>query len=297
MNYCAVIVTFNRVEKLKREVESLLNQTIKPKSIIIIDNKSTDGTEEMILKKKESNPTIKYFKMNENLGGSGGFYEGVKIAMLEDVDWINISDDDVYYNENHFGYIDEQANIFKDVGCFSSTVKSLDGSIQTNHRRVVKNWNLMSQKELRNEDYLKNTDIDVFSFVGITIKKEIIKKVGLPEKDYFILFDDSEYSLRVRKITRILNLGENIVFHDSAANNSSSKSSWKFYYGKRNQIIMEMKFTENLNIYRIKLLKNYVKDFLDIIIKEKKISLIGTLNQSYYDGLKNKIGKNEKFLP
>ena len=43
-----VIPTHNRCELLKRAISSVLNQTIRTKEIIIVDNGSTDNTYEMI---------------------------------------------------------------------------------------------------------------------------------------------------------------------------------------------------------------------------------------------------------
>ena len=43
-----VIPTYNRCDLLKRAICSVLNQTIKIKEIILIDNGSTDNTYEMI---------------------------------------------------------------------------------------------------------------------------------------------------------------------------------------------------------------------------------------------------------
>ena len=40
----AVVVTYNRKEKLKINLECLLNQSYKIKKIVVIDNCSTDGT-------------------------------------------------------------------------------------------------------------------------------------------------------------------------------------------------------------------------------------------------------------
>ena len=43
-----VIPTFNRRDLLKRAITSVLNQTIKPNEIIVIDNGSTDQTYQMV---------------------------------------------------------------------------------------------------------------------------------------------------------------------------------------------------------------------------------------------------------
>ena len=44
----AVIVTFNRLEKLKKALESYEKQTLLPKYIIVVDNASNDGTVEIL---------------------------------------------------------------------------------------------------------------------------------------------------------------------------------------------------------------------------------------------------------
>ena len=43
-----VIPTYNRCELLKRAISSVLNQTIRSKQIIVVDNGSTDNTYDMI---------------------------------------------------------------------------------------------------------------------------------------------------------------------------------------------------------------------------------------------------------
>lgn len=68
----AVVVTFNRKELLKENIEALIKQTYKEFDIFIIDNASTDGTEESIREYIQSNK-IKYVNTGKNLGGARGF--------------------------------------------------------------------------------------------------------------------------------------------------------------------------------------------------------------------------------
>lgn len=47
-SYVAVIVTYNRKKKLIKAINSLLKQTLLPKKIVLIDNNSNDGTNELL---------------------------------------------------------------------------------------------------------------------------------------------------------------------------------------------------------------------------------------------------------
>lgn len=60
------IPTFNRIELLKRSVESALSQSYEDLEIIISDNASTDGTQEYL--QGLSDPRIKVLLNTENLG-------------------------------------------------------------------------------------------------------------------------------------------------------------------------------------------------------------------------------------
>lgn len=62
------ITTYNRCEKLKKALDSVVNQTYKNLEIIIADNHSEDGTEELCREYSAKDPRIKYFRHNTNLG-------------------------------------------------------------------------------------------------------------------------------------------------------------------------------------------------------------------------------------
>lgn len=63
-----VIPTFNRAKLIKRAIDSLLNQTKFPDEIIIVDDGSTDNTENVVSTYLSSYPFIKYLKLPENFG-------------------------------------------------------------------------------------------------------------------------------------------------------------------------------------------------------------------------------------
>ena len=69
MNISVVIPTYNRVQFLKRSIDAVINQTIKPFEIIIVDDGSNDGTEALVFesKAKTEELTILPFWFDESL--------------------------------------------------------------------------------------------------------------------------------------------------------------------------------------------------------------------------------------
>ena len=105
MKFGAVIVTYNRIEHLRKSIFLYTQQTMKPEYIVVVDNASTDGTDaflkEWLLLDEGVHKEAVF--LPENMGGSGGFYTGLeKMLQHEDVDWIWVADDDAYPAQDAF---------------------------------------------------------------------------------------------------------------------------------------------------------------------------------------------------
>ena len=89
MNVTAVVVTYNRKELLARCLEALAAQTHRIATTIVIDNASTDGTEDVL-----ERFDVQVTRRPENAGSAGGFAEGVIRAGEVGSDWVWLMDDD-----------------------------------------------------------------------------------------------------------------------------------------------------------------------------------------------------------
>ena len=63
-----IITTYNRVNLLEKALLSVIRQTYKNLEIIISDNHSEDGTEELCKKYAKTDSRIRYFRQEKNLG-------------------------------------------------------------------------------------------------------------------------------------------------------------------------------------------------------------------------------------
>lgn len=291
ISIAAVIVTYNRKHLLLESIMALLNQEVKFNKIIIIDNASTDNTEEYIRQNGiMDNNEIFYKKLPYNIGGSGGFYEGIKYCLDNKFEWVVLLDDDAILKKDFLYNILKAINMYPNIMVFSGTVMT-NGVIDTNHRRRIINTITYKQKNVCIDEY-KN-DIfycDIISFVGVVIKTDLINTVGLPERNYFIWYDDTEYSIRLRKLSQIINVNNAIIYHKTdLLNNNYYKPNWKEYYGIRNKILMQKKHSTNkfmLYIYLfIKLVLNLVSNFINKKFKNYRRYRFKLILKSYKDAL------------
>jgi len=76
-----IIPTYNRAHVLARAIQSVLNQTYQDFEIIVVDDGSTDNTEEVI--KSFNDPRIRYIRHEENKGAAAARNTGIKAAKGE----------------------------------------------------------------------------------------------------------------------------------------------------------------------------------------------------------------------
>ena len=97
----AVVVTYNRLEKLKKVLASLESQTRLPQMLVIVNNAATDGTAEYLQEYAQrfalsDSMQLDIVTLEKNEGGAGGFSAGMRRSYELGADYAWIFDDDGY---------------------------------------------------------------------------------------------------------------------------------------------------------------------------------------------------------
>lgn len=302
-----VLVTFNRLEKLKIALSCYERQTYKIEKLIIVDNCSTDGTIDFLKKwidiKSDFDKDVVY--LSENTGGAGGFGAGMDHAldlvnsMQLKTDWILVSDDDAFPNDDAIEkmlayYRKQELERQTEIVALSSAVIN-HGQVHESHRsRVEKDFFRVRFVGVNKNYYSEDGfEIDLFSYVGTMIKVSALKRVGTTFRDLFIYGDDNEHSLRLRKIGKLVCVPTSIFVHDIPGV-EARKIGWHNYYNRRNQLYILKKYFP-LRYFINRFLKRYVLD-ISILSKntteEKKL-----FKAAQKDALKNKLGTHPVYKP
>ena len=245
----AVVVTYNRRELLIRCIEHLRKQTVKLDNIIVINNGSTDGTDVWL----DSQIDLDVIHQ-ENVGGSGGFYRGIEHAYESGYDWIWCMDDDVYPEADCLEELLKQDSEKVGILC---PLRKQEGKVFVTE---IKRFNLtnpfkslhaysLSPQDVNDKDAI---NIEGMAFEGPLIKREVVEIVGLPNKDLFLLYDDSDYSYRavlagyqVRLVTKAI-LNKEKFFAGDDRVTQVQKGKWKLYYHIRNTVFFNRKYGKNV---------------------------------------------------
>ena len=234
----AVVVTFNRKELLKENIESLLAQKPVVPDIIIIDNHSTDGTKESI-EQYINKGLIQYYDTGSNLGGAGGFSYGIKTAALNNYDYIWVMDDDCMPTSSALSALMKADNKLNgDYGFLSSKVLWKDGSLCTMNlqRDTLTHTIKRFDKELQ--------PVVMASFVSLFVPTSIVAEFGLPIKEFFIWTDDWEFTRRISRKYPCYVVADSVVVHKSKNNiganiaTESKERLDRFNYLYRNDVYL-----------------------------------------------------------
>jgi rhamnopyranosyl-N-acetylglucosaminyl-diphospho-decaprenol beta-1,3/1,4-galactofuranosyltransferase len=290
----AIVVTYNRKDMLRRCIDLLLNQTASS-DVLIVDNASTDGTEDSLLScGLLDNHKVHYIKLSENTGGAGGFHYGLKYAYERGWCWFWIMDDDAEPHndalEKLVGHPVDGNNIYG-----SAAVAHLNGEIKLCFPMKIIHSNA---KIFFIEDYSRINNIENvvwLPFLGLFIHRNVIEKIRLPDRELFIRNDDVEYSERAKSNgMKIFLIKESVIEHPLQPTIPfvilgrqlyyKSTPPWKMYYEVRNKIIIAKRYYPFLSALR-SISGVTLLIFLSILFEKNKMGYLNAYLKGIKDGI------------
>jgi rhamnopyranosyl-N-acetylglucosaminyl-diphospho-decaprenol beta-1,3/1,4-galactofuranosyltransferase len=182
-NVCAILVTFNRLDTLRSALDHVLAQEVKPATIVIVDNNSTDGTIEF-LQSVHGSQNIHCIFMDNNTGSAGAIAAGMEFGLQQTqtgYDYFWVLDDDTFYAPHAL------KDLIENIEATPFVMLGLHGA----HFRLGTKVFVDSNVKLQEVDYAM---ID-----GALIKADVVRRLGTLCEEFFMMCDDHEYSIRIRK--------------------------------------------------------------------------------------------------
>jgi len=235
----AVVVTYNRKDLLVRCLDTLLRQTEPLAQIYVIDNASTDGTADVI----PDHERVTYLRLERNLGGAYGFAYGVREVLKGPYRHVWLMDDDCFAEE------EAHAELMKWTAkseALCGAVVARDGKYDLRHRRSFHPVSLVEPSVAAEVYEEPCTPIDLFTFVGALIHTDAVRRVGLPVDNFFFMYDDSEYALRLGKHgVQIHLVPASRIWHHGSLSGNPGRHTYhpqKHYYHIRNGLLIRRRY-------------------------------------------------------
>ena len=249
-------------------IESIKKLEYTNYGIIVVDNNSTDGS--INLFRELFDDTIKIIINDRNLGYSEGFNTGIKYAFENGADYILILNNDVKIDPKALSELMTAAQKNPDAGFltgktyFYNSPNTFQTAGKSNHSTLLVGHNIGSC-ELDEGQYDCIKEYDFVDDVFLLVNREVIEKVGMYNKNFFLHYEIADWCARVRSAGfRILYVPKAKIWHKGGMSDGGSSNASRTYYMARNRIVF---------LKRNASLKKFYKAVIYILLVKTPVTL------------------------
>jgi glycosyltransferase involved in cell wall biosynthesis len=258
-----ILPTYNGAKYIKRAIDSVLSQSFSDWELLIIDDGSTDNTEEIIKEYTKKDYRIIYLKNEKNLGIQKTLNRGLRLAKGEYI--ARIDDDDIWIDKDK---LKKQVD-FLDKNPEYVLVATRVIYKDENGIEIKKSPSTETNKEIQEVIFSRCC----FTHSAVVFRKNIILSLGGYSEDEKVKHSE-DYDLWLRVCsseykTYILP-GFSIVYTIRINNVTSTNRITQI----KNDIMFYRLYKDKYNGHKNSLLKNYIRLFVYKFILKKPIRLI-----------------------
>lgn len=245
----AVVVTRNRPALLKQCLAAIDSQTYPVLELLVVDNASDQPTRELLaVETARRGAAFHSIRLEENTGGAGGFHAGMRACLSLPCTHMWLMDDDCEPDSDAVAELIAATAIVGEDAVLGGNIVDLNGesiNVQSISQRLGKNC--VPQYPLYLADGL--LEMGVLTFVSFLVSVDLVRKVGLPLKEFFIWGDDTEYSRRLARFTRLYQVGKSKTKHLKSGDASQSvfkeqdrDKIAQYHWFYRNRLFVNLKY-------------------------------------------------------
>lgn len=245
----AVVPTYNLKKILLECLQSIVEQNYPNLEVIVVDNASIDGTSEAVRKKF---PKVKLIRNPRNLGVTGGANTGVKKATG---DYVWLVDHDNILESNMLSIMVKLAESDPKIGIVVPKIyywedKNMIWAAGTEINMLTGENIFRGGKDVGQYEKVEEIQIAPANFL---VKREVIKKIGLYDDIFYISYEDSDFSFRVKKAGfKIVYTPRAVCYHKiPLLDPKIGKKRWlsRAYWAARNKIIFMRKHSKHFPLF------------------------------------------------
>lgn len=201
--------------------------------IVLVDNGSEDGSVSAV---REKFPDVEIVETGKNLGFAGGNNVGIQYAMKQGADYIFLINNDTIVNPDYLKELVVAADADPEIGAAGSKIYYFSESNRIWFAGGKINW-LKNKGEHIGLDEIDVGQYDEMGEVGfltgcsLLLKREVVEKVGLLRDDYFLYYEDADYSLRIKNAGyKIVYVPKSKIYHKVSRSTKPGSASYVYYH-------------------------------------------------------------------
>ena len=234
-----ITLNWNRAADTIAFLDSAFQETLKDIHLIVVDNGSTDQSVEQISARF---PQVEILVNPENLGFAKGMNRGIRHALERGMEYIFIANNDTVLAPDMLEVLVKQAqmgraSVIAPVIFYASDPKRIWSAGAGRNHLTLEVSNDQRGETIAN---LKNNpyEVEFITACGMLVHHSCFETVGLFDERFFMYYEDSDFSLRVRKAgLHILVDPQAQMWHKVATSSGGSDSPSERYWMARSSLI------------------------------------------------------------
>lgn len=174
--------------------------------VLVVDNHSNDGVEDMI---RNEFPSVQFIQTGKNLGMAAGNNRGIRQSKG---DYVCVMNPDIAVVGNALEKMVAYLEAHRDVGIAVPKLLNPDGTVQTSCRRFQTPWIILLRRSplgqlpfgkrhlqtflMLESDHNMVQPVDWALGACMMVRRTAMEKVGLLDERYFLYFEDMDWCRR-----------------------------------------------------------------------------------------------------
>lgn len=242
-----IICNYNKEQDVLTCIQSVLESKFDDLHIYVVDNASKDHSVENIKTKYGSEPKLTLLCNSENLGGSGGFNTGLRMAFTKGHQYLMCVDNDAFLDENCIGALVDFLDHNEKTGIAAAKIYHTQEPDYIQQYGSFINW----KDYCVDSTYLNYVEdgtlpevvySDAVPACALMIRRTVVEKIGLMPEENFLYWDDTEWCYRCNLAGyQVASVGAAEACHAMGAK-KEDVSTFPTYYAWRNWISFFLKY-------------------------------------------------------
>lgn len=288
------IVTFNRSALLDELLQSASTMTTAPDRIVVVDNASTDDTQEVVARwqAKIGPDVLVNHRMETNTGGAGGFSEGTRVALELGAEWVWLMDDDVEILPDALERFAPWMERFKVIHGRRYDVDGTPFYWQAKFNQFLGVPLPYSVRTFNTDGYAVTNS---GTFEGMLVHADVVRRIGLPDPRFFISWDDAIYAWLASLETEVVYVDEFVLQKKREQKQVSlgvrhlnDSSPLAKYHVMRNRAYVGRYFAEHGRLskpgFALGTALTFAKEIVRLIVVERSFKGFSSLVKGWRDG-------------
>jgi len=278
-----VVLNYNGGNFIKKCLTSVFKNDYPNFEVVMVDNNSNDGSLEMA---KSNFSKADFIKNEENFGYAAGNNVGIRYSLERMADYVCILNNDTEVEKDFISRLVETMEKDNEVGIASPVIfNGKNKQVWFSKGKI--NWLKMKVIHSANIETKDVYESDFISGCAMMISSEVFNEVGLLDENFFLYWEDADFSYRVKKagFKNVIVTASWAYHFEKSQDNLENKTYWLVISG----LIF---FKKHTPLFLKPWIKGYVllrkiKNFWDVLRGKNKLAKV--VKKAYKDF------KNAKF--